>query len=237
MASQVEQLLKYQAEDAKLIEIEKQVNDSPQRKAYVQAKSFLTKAPEKLDQLEAKAIQLGEIMDKLTAKYAEIAETLKDFEHLDELVEGGADISFYKKSASKIGEELKSLREQINNLSASVKAADEEYKTYKKKIISVQNQYNTEISKTYKEYVDGKKAEMSTVKEQLATLAKGIDPEVLKRYEMKRSERIFPIVCALKADRCPQCGMELSLAGKETVNVKGVIECENCHRFLYQEKK
>ena len=42
---------------------------------------------------------------------------------------------------------------------------------------------------------------MDAVKAELKKLAKDINPEVLKRYETKRSERIFPIICAVKNDR------------------------------------
>ena len=75
---------------------------------------------------------------------------------------------------------------------------------------------------------------MKNVQAGLDKLAKNIDPEVLKKYQIKRSERIFPIICAVKNDRCPKCGTELSISGKEKVS-SGVTECEYCHRFLYKE--
>lgn len=98
--AQVEQLLKYQQEDGKLLKIEQEVASSDERKKYVQAKNFLTKAPEKLDQLEAKAGELQVILQSLIKRYEEICETLKDFEHVDELVQGGAEVAFYKKNRS-----------------------------------------------------------------------------------------------------------------------------------------
>ena len=56
--SQIEQLLKYQKEDEKLIKLEQEAASSEERKKYVQAKNFMTKAPEKLDQIDAKAAEL-----------------------------------------------------------------------------------------------------------------------------------------------------------------------------------
>ena len=124
--AKVEKLLKYQAEDSKLLNIEREAANSEQWKNYSQAKSFLTKAPEKLDAMDAKALELNSILEKLTKKYEEIAETLKDFENLDELVEEGADISFYKKNATQIAERLKSIKSEINALVKTIKEADEE---------------------------------------------------------------------------------------------------------------
>ena len=230
----IEQLLKYQTEDSKLLNIEREAATSEEWKNYSQAKSFLTKAPEKLEAMDAKARELESLLEKLNKKYDEIAETLKDFEHLDELVEDGADISFYKKNATQIADKLKSIKSEINALVKSIKDADTEYRNLKKKTITVQEQYK-EYSATYKEYKNGKLAEMDAVKAELKKLAKDINPEVMKRYETKRSERIFPIICAVKNDRCSKCGMELSIVGKEKLASGEALECENCHRFLYKE--
>lgn len=231
--AQVQQLLMYQEEDSKLLKIEQEVAASEERKKYVQAKNFLTKAPEKLDQLENKAQELAALLDRLNAKYAEIVETLKDFDNLDELVEGGADISFYKRNAQAMADSLKSLKSEITSLTSSVKDASEEYQTLKKKVIAMQKQY-PEYQKEYQDYKKSKQSEITAIQKELEKLSADIDPELLKKYNAKRSERVFPILCKLNGDRCSKCGIELSIAGKEIVNSGKVIECENCHRFLYK---
>lgn len=230
----VEQLLKYQSEDSKLLQIERDAANSEEWKNFSQAKNFLTKAPEKLDAMDAKAREMTKVLDKLSKKYEEIAETLKDFENLDELVDGGADISFYKKNATQISDQLKSIKTEINALVKAVKEADGEYQTLKKKTIAVQKQY-TEYSAIYQDYKKKKLEEMSKVKEELDKLATKIEPDLLKKYQIKRSERIFPIICAVKNDRCSKCGIELSIVGKEKISSCGITECDNCHRFLYKE--
>ncbi len=230
--SNVDKLLKYQETDEKLLRLEREASNSEERKNFVQAKNFLTKAPEKLDALDAKARELETLLSELNAKYAEIDEELSDFEHLDELVSEGADISFYKKSVSQLTEKIKSVRAEVASLTKAVKEADDEYQSMKKKTIAVQKQY-AEYSEVYKKYKESKLKEMEEVKKELAVLSKGLGEEVIKKYEIKRSERIFPILCAVKDGRCSKCGNELSLAGKERINGGNVCECENCHRILY----
>ncbi|MDE6104818.1 MAG: hypothetical protein K2G38_03945, partial [Clostridia bacterium] len=171
---QVEQLLKYQEEDSKLLKIEQDAAASEERKNYSQAKNFLTKAPEKLDALDAKARELSAILEKLNKKYAEIEETLKDFDNLNELIDEGADISFYKKNVAQISDKLKAIKSEVNALQKAVKDSDEEYKTLKKKTIATQKDY-AEYSETYKKYKEQKLAEMQAVKVGLDKLAKGID--------------------------------------------------------------
>ena len=230
----IEQLLKYQAVDSKLLNIEREAANSEEWKNYSQAKSYLTKAPEKLEAMDAKAIELKSALSKLEKKYDEIVETLNDFENVDELVEGGADISFYKKNVSQISDKLKSIKSEIAALSKTIKDADAEYQTFKKKTQTIEKQYE-EYSEAYKAYRNTKLVEMEEVKKELNALAKEIAPEVLKRYETKRSERIFPIICAVQNNRCSKCGMELSIVGKEKLASGAALECENCHRFLYKE--
>lgn len=233
--AQVEKLLKYQETDEKLLALERETSNSEERRNFVQAKNFLTKAPEKLDALEAKAKELTSLLGELNEKYGEIAETLSDFENLDELIDGGAEISFYKKNVLQITEQLKNIKAEVAALSKAIKDSDEEYQTMKKKTIAVQKQY-AEYSEVYKKYKDGKLEEVNSVKKELAALSKDISPEVMKKYEVKRSERIFPIICEVVNGRCSKCGSELSLAGKDLIAGGSVTECENCHRFLYNGK-
>lgn len=231
--TQVEKLLKYQETDEKLLKLERDLGNSEERKAFVQAKSFLTKAPEKLEALDAKAVELSALVTELNKKYAEIAETLSDFDHIDEMVDGGADISFYKKNVTQISDKLKSIKAEIASLIKTVKDAEEEYQQMKKKTIDMQKQY-TESSESYKKLKESLQGEALSVKKELDALKKDIAPEVLKKYEVKRSERIFPILCAEQGGRCSKCGSELSLAGKEKISSGGVVECDNCHRILYK---
>ncbi len=233
--SNIEKLLRYQQEDEKLIKIEQEAAASEERKNYVQSKNFMAKAPEKLDQLDARAAEAERTAARLSQKYDELAEALKDFDSLDEMVSNeGAEVSFYKKSALALQEKIKALKGEIASLNAAVKAVDEEYRSFKKKVISVQKQYK-ESHDVYVAYRDGKKKEMAVIEEELKKLAKDIPAELLAKYQTKRSERIFPIICNINGERCAKCGMELSLAGKEKLAREGVVECENCHRFLYKK--
>ena len=231
--TQVEKLLKYQETDEKLLKLERDLGNSDERINYVQAKSFLTRAPEKLDALEAKAVELAALVSELNKKYAEIAETLSDFDHIDEMVDGGADISFYKKNVTQISDRLKSIKAEVSSLTKAIKDADEEYQQMKKKTIDMQKQYS-ESTEAYKKLKESLQIEALAVKKELDALKKNIEPEVMKKYEIKRSERIFPILCAENGGRCSKCGSELSLAGKEKVSSGSVVECDNCHRMLYK---
>lgn len=231
--SQVEKLLKYQEADSRLLKVEQKLNSSDERKKYMQSRAYINKAAEKLDQMEAKAQELQNSVERLTAKYAEIAETLKDFANLDELVEQGNAISFYKRSAQSLADDLKALKGEINSLTAAIKEHVDEYNALKKNVIAVQKEL-PEQKAAFDKYKGGVQAEADVIIKELKELAKDIDADILKKYQAKRSERVFPILCKLNGDVCPMCGTSLSIAERESASSGKVIECENCHRFLYK---
>lgn len=227
----VQAILNYQEVDTKLYKLEREIAGSEERKEYVKVKKFLESAPEKLDSLEVKATALKTEAAEISKKYARTEETLKDFENLDELVNGGADIAFYKKKAQSIIDQLKKLKSDLNTLTENVKSVDAEYQKLKKQVIAMQKQY-AEVSEKYKAVKASKDGERKEIEAELQKLAKEIPAELLNQYLMKRKEKIFPVVGELTGNRCPYCGMEPPLAARNQLTGGGTIECDNCHRII-----
>ncbi|MCD8286111.1 MAG: hypothetical protein LUD50_02660 [Clostridia bacterium] len=239
MSQTIDNLLKYQQVDEKLLAIEKEVTASQERKNYITTKNFLTQAPEKLDAYEAKAQRMEKQLQELIGSYNELAETTNDFNNIDDLIEEGADISFYKKNVMQIMDQLRNIKAEIANLQKSVASAGQEYQEFKKKTIQMQNLYNNEYQPTYKAYKAAKTEEMKVIKDQLDEIAKGIDPVAMKKYLEKRNERIFPVLCPIKVvnkePRCSKCGMGFPISSLEKIKSGGVVECDYCRRILYTE--
>jgi len=233
--SQLQAILKYQEIDAKLYKLERELAGSEERKEYVKVKKFLDGAPEKLDALEVKAKALRAEADDLVKNYERLEETLKDFENLDELVTGGADISFYQKKAQAKVEQIKKIKADLNALTANIKATDEEYQKLKKQVLSIQKKA-TEVYQKYKELKAAKDAEKKPYEEQLAGIEKEISPKILEAYKTKRKEKIFPVVGQIVGNRCPYCSMDLPIAARNKLSGGGWIECENhiCNRILFE---
>ena len=119
-------ILKYQEIDRRLFKLDNELAESEERKKYAKLRKFLKTAPEKLDALETKAAALSSEAQALTKKYEEVSATLGDFDNLDELIEGGADVSFYKKKAQSIVENLKKVKADLIALQNSVKETADE---------------------------------------------------------------------------------------------------------------
>ena len=198
------------------------------------ARKFLEKAPEKLDALDAKANELKHIFDQLVAKYKEIEDTIQEYANVDEMVEQGADLSFYKKNASQIMESVKALRAEIAKLESRIEAAKTEYATAKKQTIAMQKQYK-EYKVKYAELKDSRAAEMKSIEGELSKIAKKIPAELLEKYTLKRKEKLFPVVCEVQGNRCPQCGIELSVSEISKLADGSFVECDSCRRVLFKQ--
>ena len=233
--AQLQAILKYQEIDAKIYKIERDLAGSEERKEYAKVKKFLESAPEKLDALEAKARGLRSEADELLKQYARLEETLKDFDNIDELVTGGADISFYKKKAQTKVEQLKKMKADLGVLLTAIKATDEEYQKLKKQVLSIEKKA-PEVYKKYKELKAAKDAEKKPFEVELSTLEKEISAEMLEVYRTKRKEKIFPVVGQIMGGRCPYCSMDLPIAARSKLSGGGWIECENhiCNRILFE---
>ena len=224
-------ILKYQEMDGKLFKLERELAASEERKEYVKVKKFIEGAPEKLDALEAKATALNAEAETLVKKSAQLEAALADFENVTELVNSGADISFYQKKVQSVVEQIKKLKAELNTLTTSIKAADAEYQKMKKQVIAVQKQA-PEVQKKYQTLKASQDEERKAIEKELSVLAKELDPEFLAKYQVKRKEKLFPIVGQAMSGRCPFCGMEPPLAQRSKL-AEG-IECDNCHKIIFE---
>lgn len=232
----LDELLQYQEADGKLRAIEQEIGTTEEHKKYMTALKFLKKAPEKLEALDAKAAELRLIFERLSKKYAAIADTIHDYDNLDEMVdEQGGEISFYKKNAAQIADNLRALRAEIGKLASQIEAVSAEYVAAKKQTIAMQKQYKEYKAKDaqIKEQYASRIAE---VEAQLTALAKKVPADTLAKYNAKRKEKLFPVVSEVTGNRCPQCGMELSIAEISKLTGGNVIECDSCRRFLFKRK-
>jgi predicted nucleic acid-binding Zn-ribbon protein len=232
--SQLQAILAYQEIDKRMFALERELAGSEERKEYVKLKKWLEAASEKLDALDAKAAALKTEAVELTKKYLATEEMLKDFENLDELVAGGADISFYKKKALSLMDKMKKIRAELNALEATIKATSEEYQKLKQQVIAAQKKY-AEASERYKAKKASMEDERLAIEAELKKASAGISEELLATYKMKRKEKIFPVFGQLVSRRCPFCSMEPPLAAINQLSGGGTIECDHCHRIIYSE--
>ncbi len=228
--SVLNELLEYQRVDADLRKIEQEIAASEERKKFVQAKKFMESAREKLEAQDARAVELRRIAKDLTARYAQLKETIAEYGDVDETV---GDVSFYKRSAQSLTDNLRALKAELAKLVAEIEGACEEYKKMKAQTIAMQNQYK-EYDAKYKEVKASRAKEVGEISDKLNAISANIPADILEKYKAKRKERIFPILVPLTNNGCI-CGMDFAIAQQSKLSGGNVIECEHCRRFIYKQ--
>ena len=99
----------------------------------------------------------------------------------------------------------------------------------------MQKQYK-EYKAKYAEVKESRAAEIASIEKELAELAKKVPKQALEKYNAKRKEKLFPVVCEVTGNRCPQCGMELSIAELSRISEGSFVECDSCRRILFKRK-
>ena len=182
---------------------------------------------------DERAAELAALRDDLIRRAEDITRQIAEYSELDEMVEEGGDVSFYKKNAQALLDRLRALKGEMQKLNSDIAATVEEYERFKKQGVLMQKQYK-EYKAKRDELVGAHKQEVSALRERLAEIGKKIPADILARYQQKRKENIFPILAPLTGNMCV-CGMDFPLALQERLAGGNVVECEHCRRFVYKQ--
>ena len=227
------ELLEYQKVDAQLRKIEQAVSASEAQKKFAQANKFMKSAPERFEVQDKRAAELTALRESLIRRAEDIGKQIAEYSDVDEMVEGGGDVSFYKKNAQALLDRLRALKSEIQKLNSDIAATVEEYDRFKKQGAAMQKQYK-EYKAKRDELVGSHKEEVNALRARLAEIAKKIPEDIPAKYQQKRKENIFPIIAPLNGNMCI-CGMDFPLALQEKLAGGNVVECEHCRRFVYKK--
>ncbi len=227
------ELLEYQKVDGSLRKIEQEIASSEERKKYLQARKVMKTALDKLDALDRHAAELIRLREELSAKAEETSKKLEEYDEIDELLDEGADVAFYKKNAQGLLEHLRSVKAELTKLLSEIDAITAEYKKLMEQGKQANKVYKENKEKAEK--IEGSHAgDMKEIKAKLAEIGKNIDPKILEYYNSKRKEGIFPVVVPLSDWMCV-CGVELPLLHRSELAGGNMIECEHCRRLIYKQ--
>lgn len=230
--SNLEQLLEYQKKDAELRKIEQEIASSEERKMLLQARSVMKGAESRIAAEDERAAELKKLRDDLVLRVEETARAIDEYSDLDEMVDGGGDVGFYKKNALQLQERLRAVKAELNKILAEAEALSADYKKMMEQGKAANRRYK-EYSEKFKTVQSSRAAEVEAIEKELAAIAKNIPAQTLERYKQKRKENVFPVLVPLKSGMC-MCGMDFSLAQQEKLQGGNVIECEHCRRFVYK---
>ncbi len=231
----LKEILLYQQKDAALVKLNKELENSNEKKEVNTLVEQVKQAQNKLVSLEADAGNLIAEFEKLKAAYAKKTEKLnslkkEDFSQksVEQLREKEAQIKSEIGSLLSLGKDIKNLSIKINQMVAN-------FDKTKNQGVDCKNKYKSSLNK-FNALEEKDNAERAKILAEMEELKKQVNPKIMTRYQELREDHKFPILVPLTNNCCAICSTPLANARLDILNKDGIVECENCHRIIYQKK-
>lgn len=230
----LDKMIEYQAEEMSVIKLENELTKSPAREKASKIQQILKNQQSELIALESSAKKTNETFVLTQKKYDEYMNKLADFEKEIEKSDPEKSANYEKiyKDFSVIGANLE---KDIKKIYEEVKNISEKYEDTIKKSKSFRDEFDKNIS-VYKKLKSENDPKIEKLKINMEKLEKEIDSKIFNVYKQKRDSHIFPVFVKLIDKKCGGCRMDISASKLEQmkINELGIIECENCNRYIYQ---
>ncbi|MDP2892229.1 MAG: C4-type zinc ribbon domain-containing protein [Bacillota bacterium] len=233
MLKQIELLLKYQEADMKLDRFEAKLKISETRKQLMKVRDYLAKQQDFVQSAEQKTLDMQKRLSELSEEHEEM---LKNLTENDELLQGidhedALQVGKCVKNADRLVSLCQKKRKEIDTISSSLDEMEKNMQLVRTNYPKAKKEFD-ELKGKYNEELTVAQDELSTLKNIVKKLEKGIDKALLEKYMSIKKNKPMP-VARVVMEKCSGCNMEVpSLVSRKLKEAKGIIECENCGRIL-----
>ena len=231
----IEKILEYQKAEADLLALQTELSGSVDRKKAVEIKEIMQNQHTRLLTLEKLAEKATAAYKKATVKYEEYLKKLEVFEKEVANADDGK-VPAYEKAYKDFVAVANALEKEIAQMYTQVQQINREYEEIIKKSKVDRERFN-KFSTAYSKLKAEKEPAIEALKNKIKDMKKDVDAKLLERYLQKREGKLFPVFVTLTSNKCEGCRMEVSASKLSSMknNQYGVIECENCGRYIYQK--
>lgn len=228
-------ILEYQKIESDIVALESELSKSGDREKAAQIQQSLKNQHSRLIVLETNAKRVNESYTKAIAKYEEYNKKLEELEKQVSVVDSDK-VELYEKAYKDFAAVANALEKEITKMHGEIQSISREYEEIIKKSKSDREKFD-KYKATYSKLKATIEPQIEDAKKKLAEVQKEIDAKLLAKYNQKRDGRIFPVFVRLNVNKCGGCRVEIpaSKMGDMKKNDFGVIECENCGRYIYSE--
>ncbi|MDD2445333.1 MAG: C4-type zinc ribbon domain-containing protein [Clostridia bacterium] len=228
----IDKILEYQKKDLEIVKLTHTLVDSPNRKAINQILNIVKETQYASSALESEAEGVLVQFNNLKKTYDDnvnsfITLTKKSVENISESEMSGVMnlINVMSSNLNILEKKLLGLAEKVNSILSNYEEAKKKYEMARKKHSEIKTKYEKEKSLL--------QPKIAAFEAELKAMEKSVDVKLLTKYKEKRQDKIFPIFVKFSSDACGGCRMELPYAQIEKLKKEGIIECENCHRYMF----
>ncbi|MEG1751965.1 MAG: C4-type zinc ribbon domain-containing protein [Clostridia bacterium] len=228
----IKEILEYQTKDFEKIKIERKIDSDDDKKVFNKMLDLVKDAQSKSNKLESYAQSIYNDYEALKKTYEENSAVATKFNKNDINSISEEELNMAQNLSNSISSNLSILEKKILGCAEKINNILSEFEVAKKNYNSAKEKYQL-----HKENHEKKKAvvapQIKKIDDELAVLAKKIEPKLLEKYQHKRADRIFPIFVPLQGDSCGGCFTQIPTARLENIKDNGYIECENCRRIIF----
>lgn len=231
----LQSILKYQEIESNIIASETELAKSKEREKATEMQQVLKAGHARLLSLEKTAEKVRMRYKKASDKYAEFTKKLESLEKELENADDGK-LELYEKAYKDFSAISNALEKEIAVIYSEIQQINLEYENIIKKSKTDREKFD-KYKAAYNKIKSEKEPLIEALKTSLVEQKKQIDDKLFKIYSQKREGKIFPVFVALAVNKCGGCRMEISASklGAMKTNTYGIIECENCGRFIYNK--
>lgn len=234
MNNEIKQILAYQDVDLNYYKQEKEYKKNPEIIKYVQAMKKGQAWKELKASFDKNAELLLERFEKVTKQKNAL---LEEKTQLDKAVEDCQDlvgVEYIEKQIKALIKSLDEIKKTLEDLSKDMVQVNNDYITNYKEVAKAK-EVVTALKEFYEKTTKEIKQKKEEVSNQLEKLASGISVEFLEKYKAKRADKDvkMPLVRGCDGKFCSHCFQELSMVEKGKISSDSLLECENCHKFIY----
>ena len=233
----MEALWAYQEAEIAKNAVENEIRSTPARlqlnKLHKQLKNqqaVIAKLSEDIEAYEQQLNKLTDSVEKLEARLEVESGELQTIRQDDEST--AEEMTELKVDIERLNREISQGVRETKSLLGEIEKATEEYQTTVKAASKAKKEYDT-LRVTCEEEKEARAGELAKHDQNLAVLAKTVDPALLERFNQVKLHHAVPIAKIINS-KCGGCNMSLPMVMlKKIATTDGIVECENCGRILY----
>ncbi len=229
-------ILVYQQKDAELVKLDRDLENSQQKKEVNKLVEQVKQAQNKVYSLENTASQLIVEFEQVKKLFENQSKKVENTKKLDLNGQTEAELREAEVLIKKEIGALLALSKEIKSLSNKITQTRKEYDKTTAYGMECKTKYKTSLD-AFKNFSAKKNSEREKIANELEDLKKRIDPVVMQKYLQMRDDHKFPILVPLVNQSCAICATPLANARLDMLKKEGMVECENCHRIIYTQDK
>lgn len=231
----LDKILKYQAVDQELMNIENAISKSDEFQRFGMYKIKVAQAQDAIAKLQKEAMEVMRSYGAIKDKLDELKSQLDDFDGIIEGVQDLTEADHYLKIVMGLDDKIAALEKEAIADASRLEQIVENYKKTWEQGVHINEQYK-KAKVALDAQLKSHQPEVEKLKAEMESLKKDIPEKVMNAYMSLRSAKKTPPLVAFDANsnRCGRCFMEVPNDTKAKLRNPGdVAECPNCRRILY----